>query len=514
MRTIQVIGSEADIRGTGVFVQQLGGTPVVRGTAARPVGIVINCGWVSASEILEFDNSREMLAALWPFGPDTEKSFEQIQGAPFRSVRFYPVLGTSPVKATATAPDNDTPTPANSLKITAKKYGTAGNRLRVQVTANATDSTKRDARVYFTYGGVDTTLETHLAVQDSSGNVTDPGSDWVLFEKASGADEACVVGTYTLSGGSNGTLSEANFRTGMEAFGAAGSNVEIVVCAGVPDSLVEDVDAEFSTWIDTVAGFGRIGIAAAGPGVSPANIVTYVAAGADRRLRAAWPLVQRRWTYQFNGLAVSGTSTVDGGPHLAAILQRLDPWTAAMMVNVKGLTAHIVGLEAGNDALDLDGYADLSDGGVMAWIDHDLFGIVPYSDVTPEMSSGRAIRGYVSRYDDYVAAALASFHEQFLGKPLDVDLSEQDLGPNTGAQIAAARAFFAAEEAAGHIIAGKNSDGTDSPAYAIDAFSANDSGDLGDGRWTVVYAWRQTAATEQTVLRLRSGTRIDINPND
>lgn len=512
---VRQVTSEAQIPGTGIgiFVQRVSSPSVTRGRTRQTVGIICAAPWGDAETWYEPDSITDLIERYVPFGWSASALADAL-GLPWGRIKFWNARGSGAAAATVTLDDASA---GDSLTIAAKKTGTNGNRIKYAVTANADTATSRDVRIYVE--APDGTIiydETYLAVQVSNGDVTDPGDQFVTLSKASGATGPAAATSGTLSGGSEGTLAASDYVDAMNAALAADSGIDILVCVGVASGTVAALRTAIMTWAGSAGAESKIAILPTPVAEARATAITNIASFRARNLRACYPRVRRSFTYSHRGYSTSLTATVDGAATLACLLQLAGPTNAAFQSEAARIgssaLASILGLEAGYDVITKDNHDSLMAAGIMSWYRSASYGrYLPYSGVTTFLVGGTPVRDHEERYFQYVAEAIANTAEAFIGKPLDVNLSNNTLGPNTAALRTAVVAFLQDELNAGRVIAGKNPDGSSSPAYVFDAFGAATPTNLASGRWDVNVGYRQTPNAEMIVLRFTGGTSVTIN---
>lgn len=500
--------------GTGVFINRSPPMNTVRGRGNLVVGIICAFPWGDAETWVTPDDDTDLLESFIPFGWGGDDA-EDMFGLPWGPIRVWNVRGSGNAAATRTFDDAST---GDSLTITARKTGSAGNRILITITANATTSSSRDVRVYVVdpSGGV-MWDETYLAVQTSDGTVTDPGDPWVTMSKASGASaQAAAISAAALSGGSEGTLAASDYRQAMDAAGPD-AGVDILVCVGLDTSLVTGVRATMATWAaSSIAESVVCAILPTPAGESVSTAITNIASYRHRKLRALYPRIQRSYTYSYRGYSRTATATMDGAAVLACIIQRAGPTASAFMQSVLNISddavASILDLESGYGGISNGSQNSLMAAGINGWWKNRAAGrFVPLHGVTTYLdSSSRPARDLDERFYHYVSNAIAEALERISGLPLDVDLADRRLGPTTQAAITAITAFMEGLLNQSLIVAGNNSNGTTSPAYTIDPFGMASSQNLGNNRWDIGLAYRQTPTAERVVLRITAGTNVDI----
>lgn len=509
--TIRRTTSSTGLTGTGVFIYPSGPLPRLRADSRKTaVCVVVPASWGPTNTLWKVTSAADLLARHYPV-PDTT-SYPCIAGLPWRTLYVVRAIGGSSAAAARTFDDASA---GDSLTITAKYHGTVGNLIRIDITANGTTSTSRDVRVRVYSDSNQTATvhdETYLAVQVSNGNVTDPGDPYVTMAKASGATAQAAATAALLTGGSDGTHTSSTYRTALDTAGGTSAGIGIVCFAGVATALCGDVNDELKAFLADEAGADKFGIGPTPGAQSAADTIVEVAAYNQERMVRLWPRVQRFTSYSHQGVTSSATSTVCGGAAMASFMQALDPWQAPMLsvVSDLGVNGSLIGLETAYETTGLSTYGDLEDGGVTPWFHHREFGVVPKAAQTTKIAASVVETIEERRYIMLLEETIATYDERALGRPLDVDLANEELGAVCGANVAAIRAFLNAEEAAGRLIAGLNDDGSASPAYEVDAFSLATSGNLAAGRWDKSIRARITPTQRQIVLHSAMGRSINI----
>lgn len=497
--------------GVGVFLQRVAAQAATRGRTALTVGIIGAMPWGTAETWVEPDSMSDLIESFAPFG--YAESLTDALGLPWGGLKLWNVRGTTPGAGQVTLDDATT---ADSLTIIAKYDGADGNRIKYAVTANASVATSRDVRIYVE--APDGTIvhdETYLAVQVSSGAVTDPGDPFVDMEAASGASAPAAAASGTLSGGSNGTIAAADYTAAITAALASDSGIDILVCVGVDTSLITSLRAAIYAMAADIHAAGKVCILPTPAAESRSTAITNIASYRHRALRACYPRVIRSFTYAHRGYSVASTATVDGAATLANIIQKVGPTAAAFQAaaanGAPGATQSIIGLESGYSTITRANADSLMAAGINPWWKSSAYGVyVPFCGVTTYLLSSVPVRDHEERYYQYISSAIGRVAEAFIGNPLDVDLANRRLGSNTAALRASIVAFLQEETAAGRMVAGINADGSSSPAFLFDSFGSATPTNLANGRWDIVVAYRQTPNAELMVIRFNAGTSVNI----
>lgn len=512
------IASEADIRGVGVGVRTQGGTPRIRGDLTKTVGLIGVFPWCAAGRVAspsggyEFTSGADLIKTIASTGPND--AWNEIAGVEFGKVEVYNVRGTSPTAGAYTFQGSGA---ADSLVATARFTGPHSARFKVTVTANATTSTSRDVKVD-RYGADGTTLTrtaTYLAVQVANGTVTDPGDPDIVFSKFSGATvQASAASATALSAGSYGTVAASDYGAGITAFSNM-NGPDVIVCVGVAAVTCDGVNELVQTAHDSAAGYGHDYVASTELGLTKADALVAAALIPGKNIRYAWPGIIKGVSFAFGGYSTGpAQTTVAPGATMAALLQRVDPWTPAAMRYAQKTFAAVNSLEANGLALNgQPDIADLLEGGICPIASTANYGFVPWGEVATatNVDTGLPWVGKSVRYYNYVDTSISNALQADLQTPLDLNLSTGRLGPNTQGIVDKISVFLAQELAAGHLVASINTtDGSASPAYVVDPFGSATPQNIGAGRWDIDIAYRDTPAAEFIVLNFRHGTSINI----
>jgi hypothetical protein len=188
---------------------------------------------------------------------------------------------------------------------------------------------------------------------------------------------------------------------------------------------------------------------------------------------------------------------VDGNAFAAAAIANVDPWLspggAGKMVGTVDLLSGISDLEnssATRTTLDL-----LNAAGVAPWFMSSALGTILRLGATTD-----AGRIWDRRIKNYLLASIAQFAEHYVETQLDLDLTNQVLGSNTGGFIAAIQRFLLNEKTATHI-----------QDYSVDAYSENTAEGIAAGQWIVAISVKTFAMAEQIVFKAMIGTTVTVS---
>ena len=491
---IRYVTAQSQITGNGIFIFEQPPTPRFTTATGVGVGIAIAAEW-GPTTAWDFTNPTAALDRYWPLGPDA--AYWAIAGLPWlKPLRLIRVVGSGATAATKTFNDVD---PKASLIATAAYSGTAGNNIYITGTANGSDADARDIRVRVVNGTQVMHDETYLAVQAANGAVTDPGDPYVTFTADGSADDSCAVFAETaLTGGTSGTISAANVRTALDALGGVNVQTSVVAIAGFADGIADDVNEQMDQWAAAATGNGRVACLMTPSDDTAANAITAVADYRNERCRQDYPRLTRSLVYNYNGYAADGEQTTCASLVRACAYQYVDQHQAICLGGFPlPVSASVTGVA--DTGLDLDDLAALNAAGINTWVQVEN-GWAPYNDVSTYLVGGLPVAGNRIRYADWVLDAFARFQQQYLGLKLDLTLSPDTLGVNTGRQIAQMSSFLDDQQAQDIIQAGENTDGTSSPAYALDAFTLMTPTKLAAGRWDLQVSIRMTPTFLQGVI--------------
>lgn len=495
---VRSVSGESGI-GYGVNKWELVPPGQIRAGGTAVVGMVADLPWGPVNTVTEINTVGEFNAAFCPdaFGAaDTYPAMDALLNKAFpagmKVVRIAPT-STSAATASRTYQDND---PANSVTVTAKYPGALGNSISVAWTANADDATARDATVTIgsTYSA---TYENVATIVDTALVVTDPGDPFVTFSKYSGADEVPAAASATaLTGGADGVAQASDYvgssssNVGIRMFYAESVDVDVLFVASCPSGLIDSVN----NGLEAFAGEDKGMVVLCTPASqTEAQAKTYVASYRDERIWYPYPRVKT-----INGFSAEQEEiTVDGNAFIAALIARTDPWLSpggprASRDALRGIT----GLE--NEAISRGGYDQLN-----------AKGIAPFQMVNGECIVRKAVTTSLTsgltkvrrrRATDYFTNAIANRAQEYVEQPLDLDYTNQALGPITGALIGEIQAFLTDEKIKGHLA-----------AFAVDPWGSSTLSDIQAGRWTIAISIRLFSDQDEIVFKVNAGDAVTID---
>lgn len=474
----------------------------ISGVKSNVCGIVGDFPWGPTNEITRITSSAELFSTFCPdvFGKtDQYAAMKAFLGKSFPGgIRVARIAAGSQATAAHTFVDA-AGSPANSVVATAAYPGLLGNSIQVAWSVNADDSTARDATV--TIGTSYSVKYKKVATIVSSALVvTDPGDPYVSFAKAGSATLVpAVISATALSGGSDGTavaldyVGSSSAAKGIRLFYAEtdAASVGVLFVAECPSALCDAVNTGLTDYASEVQ---RGMVALCTPAdLSTADAIAYPADYRTDRAVFSWPRVMTADRYASDLAPVE----VDGNAFAAAAILSVDPEVSPGGASGKDYLTGISGLEV--ETLSRTDYDDLKAAGISAFFLSSSLGTILYGGVTTSTTTGK-LQIFRRRMADYIENSIAVFSERFVSLPLDLNLSAQTLGSNSGALIAAITNFLGGLKTTTRI-----------QDYSVDAFSGNLQADLDDGTWTILMSIKLFSAMDAIILKAAIGESVTIS---
>ena len=534
MNLTQFITNRTQARRVGIFVQDIAPSRVIRARGRKKVLIVGHFPWGPTGEVWDVTSEAAFLDRHYPVGyfgsgssTDADTAYAEVYGLLSPGIsKVYNIAGSSGVKASFTFVDDDG-SPENSLVVRARYNGYIGNTIRASVSANVADSTKRDVRVYITANtGAITYDVTYYAVQNANGTVntvspvnttTGAAESLVMVDitAASGANEAAaVLAGQALTSGAVDTYTAADFNAGVIKALESDSDIGIVVCVGVADSLAAALNELIQTAADASGSHGVVFLAAERAGRTKAEHLSDALLCRAERVRYVGPHVIRTITYNHRGFSLATTDTCSGRVVWAMMRTATEYHRATMQGGTpSGFAGSISSLEATWTGAFSD-FNDFAEAGVIGWIKDDNGIYVPFDDVANYLGDGIPAAGERIIHQDYYDSAFNGFLATFLGSgKVDVQLPSESLpgalGDHTGGVVAKMRGFLDAERGRG--ILQRQPDPTTGvldDGYIVDGITDNESADVGAGRWATRWAARATPNARSIIVNRRLDNTI------
>lgn len=491
--------------GYGINVLEQAAPRSVVGDLTQVVGMVAFLPWGPANTITTVTSAAEFFASFYPdaFASGTGKdqaTYPAIKA--LLNKRLFPsgglkVVRVEPSGAAAATLDFDDSGATESITVTANYKGLIGNQITVAWTANADTAGNRDARV--TFGNYD---KLYLNVITAAGVLTDPGDPYVTFSKhASYAGVPAAISATALASGADGTVAAADYTgagKGISLFESASVDVDILFVAEPSDSLIDDLNTDLVAWATAKEG---IAVLSTPDGQAPATAAAYVSSNSyeSDRVIYPWPRVKTLDYFSTSPTAVE----VDGASFVVAALANLEPWKSPGGAEGAPFLSGITSLE--DETATLTTLATLNAGGVAPFfIDRDLGAILHKGVATNNTRANVAGTGTASkivtrRMKDYILGALRSYAVYYTETVLDLDLSAQVLGPNTGALLGGFQAFMQALEDAKII-----------RDYSLDPFSENTQSTIDAGQWVIGIVVKLYSQADEIVLKHTIGETVTV----
>lgn len=472
--------------GYGINIWETQPVTPIRGNSANTIGMVGALPWGPVDEPVLVTTPADFFAHFYPsaFGP-------------LKDWRAYPAIlallnkplftrgGLRVVRVGATGHAYAEHEFGTSVAAVARHPGAYGNQVKVGWGDDGEMIVAVGSSYLVRYPGV--------AV---GGVVTDPGDPYVAVEALPGASGApAAAAPVALSGGSDGAAVAGDFTAAIGGlYGSAAPDVAFV--AECPAALINQVNAALKAWAEDNP--GGLAVLSTVPEQSKSDAMTYAPdykTGNAGRTTYHWPRVKTVNGFDPNQAPV----TVDGNAFAAAAIANVDPWIspggAGKQQGAQDLLSGIVGLEdesAGMVDLDL-----LNDAGVAPWFVSRALGVIIRKGVTTS-TEGR-VKIAARRMTDYLTSSIAGFAEQFVERPLDINLDDRELGENTGSFVGSVVDFLQREQDAGHI-----------RAFVVEPYSGNTQADIDEGRWTVIVAVKLMSSADEIVLMANIGETVEI----
>lgn len=208
----------------GVFAEERSALPVVTAQGTGTVGLVGQFPWGPDDKVIQPEDSADRLRIIAPLGMDrTGSGFMCQLGKPWPDLRLVRVLGSAAAKASAALLNA---TPATAVTVTALYKGTAGNSL-VAVVSAASDGDANHFNLTVSVTNADGSTEERFENINFSGTGADSVVDCSKCTLIGAVTKVLsgrpVNGTYTFSGGTNGTINSGRYLGTPEAadFGLA-----------------------------------------------------------------------------------------------------------------------------------------------------------------------------------------------------------------------------------------------------------------------------------------------------
>lgn len=470
---------------------------VVQGQGTNVVGMVMATPWGPEGELTLLTNANDVYRTFAPpeFGVlNNYPSLKALLNKRFpAAIEVVRVENSSAAAVAATQTFNDEDGTA-SVDVTANYPGAVGNLIYVEWTADS--ATNASATVTIVTAAGDTTYSrTYTDVVTGTTTVNDPGDPFVTFSaNASMVKVPDTQGPTALASGTDGTAastdwSGSNDFKGVNAFTSSEATADIVIGAEVPDGLIDDFNAALIADAEA-AGFFPIKSTPVGDARADATVYTSPSTGTSTTGRGAyfWPRVTTSNRFLDNTDVV-----VDGNAFAAAAMASVEPEQSPAGAPGRPFLYGITGLETPVSRGD---YELLYDAQVNSFV-YTPNGYMIHGGQTITQTSGRELIS-TRRMSDFLAQSLAEYHTNFIGRLLDVDLTNRRLGPITAEQLGGHVAFLRNLVAEGRI-----------RDFAVDPYVGQQS-DIDSGQWRIRTQVKLFAPQNEIVLINEVGTTVSI----
>lgn len=465
----------------------------VRGVGSSIVAAIGDFPWGPVDTVTSITSPAQLFETFAPLAFDVLNSWPALKAFINKTfpntVKVVRVSTSSQAAATRTFQDGEA-SPADSVVVTARYPGAVGNQIRIAWTANADTAGNRDATVTI---GTKYSATYKNVVVDNTGSitVTDPGDPFVTFAAAGSAtDVPAVVAATALATGADGTPVAGDYTDGIDKFADASVDWNVMFVADPADALIDTINAYLKTFTDTHD--RGIAVLCTPAAQVPADTITDAASYRSDRLFYPWPLVKTANAFDPD----RDTVTLQGGSFAAAAIASVEPWASPGGAGGAQFLRGITGLEQGATFTEL---ANLNAAGVAPFfMSTALEGAIIHRAVTTSLTAGLT-KLFRRRMTDYLVQSIAGFLEQYVERPLDLDLANEALGPITGPEIGQIRAFLQDLQDLSRI-----------KAYAVDPFGGNTASNINAGQWIILIAVQLNSMQEEIVLRASIGEGVDV----
>jgi len=485
----------------GVNILEVAPPSSVKSAVSSVVGMVADLPWGETNAVTLITGAAEFFSAFYP----------DVFDAATKDTATYPALrallrkrltagGLKVVRIDATgataATSGSITAGTGTVTIPAKHKSALGNQIAYWFTAaTGGDANKRDLTISigsaYSVAYTDLDLAALIAIDDPYlGTITDTSAT---------AMPSITPGPTLFSGGSDGTAAAGDYvgssssDVGVRKFYGASVDVNVLFVAECPSGLVDTVNAGLVAWgQDTDKG---IPVLCTAHGQAAADALTYVADNSlsDDRPFCCWPRIKARDLF----LADQAVTVMDGNAFAAFAIANQEPWLSPGGAGKKqgstDLLAGIVGLE--DESATMTMLNLLNAAGVCPWfIDRDL-GIILHRAVVTDGS-----RLFARRAKDWINSSFAGFAVGFAETQLDLNFSEQDLGPNTGGLIDGWKTWLETQKGLRRI-----------QEYTVDPFSANSQSNLDVGQWQIINKIKLYAMIEELISLAQIGETVQFH---
>lgn len=391
--------------------------------------------------------------------------------------------------------------PADSVDVTARHSGVAGNQIQIAWVANVTTPANFDAVV--TIGTRYRVRYENVAVPGTPITVNDPGDPFVTFTRVGSANvvpTAVAEPGTALTGGLDGTAIIGDYSDAINVLADLNVDWSVGFVAEPPATLIDTINTALETF-NTANNRGFL-VLCTPAGQSVADAQTAAQGLPATRLMYPYPLVKTINGFDPNRGEITVMPNSFAAVAIASVPPEISPGGVSGAPFMRGITS----LEDGASISDAE-YEALNDAGVAPiFISRRVAnaigggGAIIRGAFTTSTATVDQARVFVRRMTDFIAQSIAETLVLYAERPLDIDLANRVLGPITGPELGAVRQFLTDLEDTNRIV-----------FFELEEFSGNTQSDIDAGRWIIILRIKFFSMQEEIILRLQAGTTVVIS---
>lgn len=470
----------------------------VRGPGLTTVAIVAEFPWGPTEQPTSIDPAA-LFETFAPLEFGLQDSTPSLRAFINKSFPFVEIVRVDPASSATATRTYQGAGPADSVDVTARHSGAAGNLISIEWVANADTPANRDAIVSITPAGATTPTysETYenVALPGTPITVNDPDDPFVTFVRnGSAAVVPDAAAAAPLQNGADGTAVVADYTDAINTLADANLDWSIAFVAEPPETLIDTINAGILTF-DTANQRG-VWILCTPAGQTVATARTNVAS-LTRSIRTVYPYPKVRTvnTFDPNREPVTVQGNAFYAAALAAIAEEQSPGGAVGAPFISG----IVGIEPGVSVSDAE-YELLNRDGISPFQVTRALGPIIRNGVNTQIANAALSRISRTRLVQFIGSGIASILVRYIEDKLDINLERRELGPVTGPEIESIRAFLQGLVTLNRIA-----------AFSLDPFGANIQSNIAAGEWIILARIQSFPDQVRIVLRLQAGTTVQID---
>ncbi len=472
---------------------------IIKATGTGVVGMAAQFPWGPMQQVVEPAGTKELLNMFGPRGMTlTGKGYLNLVGKGYPSLRLVRVLGATAAKAEIDIPDA---VPTDIITVVAKYEGAEGNSIDAIVSA-ASDGDANHFNLAVTVTGASGTTTDNFYNLNYSGTGTDSAPDFsdkllcgAITKLASGRP---ANGTYSLAGGSDGTVDATDY---VGTAGNPDNGISLFedypeirhVCVDDPgDTIRAAVNAGLKAHAELMT--DRVAYLNGDSGETTiANVGTDAATYSSRRVVYCDP-----WVYVYDDVDGS-EQLVPPAAFVASVAAQVSPSTSIAWKSseVKAMLGGIVRLETprGNSA------STNTAAGVATIVKESKGGYAIEAGVVTAYPSNPAYKNLTrTRTGDYIAISFVDSVREMVDAP-NVEVNQLSLvGALTKFMDNLVRAQFSDPNHTPHV-----------RAYEIlDLASVNSESEIDSGQFTIPLNVKTSSGMEKIFLSIQFGESVTI----